>query len=210
MSAVLTEASHKVTDDVHVLSGPSRLEAVRTLEQRHYTRSVPSGKSYYMAYKTALCVWAIPANPYVSRWLVGRDKVVWELSRLWAPDAHAPNLLSETIARAVAVLRQYQPEVEALVSYADPNVGHEGYVYRACGWQFLGQSEETRAYRNVSGEIVARRAFHSGRNHLTKAEILARGFSELKLPGKYRYARGLTRRARAQISGLAHNLGVLL
>lgn len=197
------------TAEARVLTGPDKLEAEKTIKQNHYTHSTPSGKSYYVAYKAALCVWAIPANPYISRWLLGRDKVVWELARLWAPDGHASNLLSETVARAVALLRLYQPEAQALVSYADPNVGHEGYVYRACGWQFLGQSDETRAYRNTSGEIVARRAFHSGSVHMTKAEILARGFSELKLPGKYRYARGLTKGARARISELARKLGTL-
>ena len=164
----------------------------------HYTRSWPSGKSAVFTYEDAIIVFSIPANYLVAQWL-GCDKGrVWELTRLWAPDNHRRNLLTEAIAHAVRGFHQLG-EADALVSYADPNAGHTGGVYKAASWVGLGQSEEARAYRDAEGVIVSRRKFHSGKRSLKKAEILALGYTQLKLPGKLRFARGLNRTGRRAV-----------
>jgi hypothetical protein len=188
---------------IRVLDSPTdRRLAQKQITTNHYTRSVPSGKSHYLAYEDAIIIWSIPANYNISKFLFGsRDYTVWELSRLWAPDDHRPNLLTEAIGQSVKALKQLEPTVDAVVSYADPNAGHLGGVYRAASWLVHGQSEETRAYRGQSGEIVARRAFHSGSKGLRKAEIEALGYTQLKLPGKYRFVRPLTRRAKKSLLG---------
>lgn len=180
------------------------VDAARTLAQgticaNHYTRSVPSGKSLYIQFGDAIVVYSIPANKNISRWLLGEDNAVWELSRLWAPDGHERNLLSRAISESLSAFRSTFPSVQAVVSYADPNAGHRGGVYRAASWIALGQCEESRAYRDAQGTIVSRRAFHSGRRSLRKSEIEALGYVQLKLPGKLRFAKGLTRKARRKI-----------
>jgi hypothetical protein len=170
------------------------------IRHNHYTRSVPSGKRRVYVFEDAIVVFAIPANRNISRWLLGTDNLVWELARLWAPDGHRANLLTEAIAHAVRELRKDEPSVRAIVSYADPNAGHAGGVYRAASWAYLGQCEESRNYKRLSdGHILPRRAFHSGRSALRKSEIEAKGFREIKLPGKHRFARGLTRDARRAV-----------
>ena len=79
-------------DEALVLVGEARPEAIKTIKRRHYTRSVPSGKSHYMRFRDALVVWSIPANNNIARFVLGWDGgVVWELSRLWAPDGHEKN-----------------------------------------------------------------------------------------------------------------------
>ena len=175
--------------------------SVREMRQlvcaHHYTHSIPSGENIFTQFEDAIIIFSRPANKNISRWLLGVDNCVWELSRMWAPDGHRKNLLTEAISVcsdefAKAVRRLSSGECHALISYADPNVGHTGTVYRAASWQYLGQSEECRNYRGPNNEIVSRRSFHSSDRHLTKAEILARGFSELSLPGKHRFARGLS------------------
>ena len=180
-----------------LLTGPyrevERYRAARlTVCEKHYTRSWPSGKTYAVWYEDAVVVFSIPANCNVARWLGCPSNRVWELTRLWAPDGHRKNLLTEAISAAVSQFKTLGV-ADALISYADPNVGHSGGVYKAASWVALGQSEESRAYRGPSGEILSRRKFHSGKKSLTKAEILSRGFREEKLPGKIRFARGLTR-----------------
>jgi hypothetical protein len=96
-------------------------------------------------------------------------------------------------------LLQAEPSILALISYADPNAGHQGGVYRAASWVYLGQSEDNRHYRSASGQIVPRRKFHSGKSFKRKVEIEALGYVEVILPGKHRFARGLTRKARQLI-----------
>ena len=187
-------------DETLPLSGDKKDTARFFIEKCHYAHSVPSGKSYYFCCAGVFYIFAIPANRNISRFLLGSDNGVWELSRMWASDNHKPNALTQGLAIAVAGLRRAQPGIEALVSYADPNVGHEGYVYRAASWAYLGQCEEGRYYRDKAGQVVSRRKFHSGSSGMKKADIEALGYTELKLPGKHRYAKGLTRKARAAIA----------
>ena len=182
-----------------LLFGAERRAAERLICERHYTASVPSGKSYYVPYEDAIVIWAIPANPHLSRFVTRLDDgKVWELARLWAPDGHRPNLLTEAIASAVRTLRLVETDTDAVVSYADPAAGHHGGIYRAASWRYHGRSE-SRAWRSATGEIVARRAFHSGTSFLRKPQIEALGYTQVTTPGKIRFVRPLTRRARRSI-----------
>lgn len=104
--------------------------AAATIRRHHYTHSIPSGKSYYVGFKDAIVVWSIPANKNIACFILGWPGNVWELSRLWAPDGHEKNLLTQAISAAVDVIRKLEAP-DALVSYADPNAGHIGGVYRA-------------------------------------------------------------------------------
>lgn len=176
------------------LLGAERAIMQETIRRNHYTRSVPSGKSHYVQFGDAIVVWAIPANKNIAKFILGWQGNVWELSRLWAPDGHERNLLTQAISAAVKVIVHLE-RPDALVSYADPNAGHTGGVYRAASWLYHGKSEEVRTYRAQDGTTVARRAFHSGRKGLRKAEIEALGYNEEKLPGKERFVRPLSKQA---------------
>jgi len=197
-------------DEALVLVGEARREAIKTIKRRHYTQSVPSGKSHYMRFRDALVVWSIPANNNIARFVLGWDGgVVWELSRLWAPDGHEKNLLTRAISHAVKRLVELE-RPDAVVSYADPNVGHLGGVYRAASWVDHGQSDESRAYRSAEGKILPRRAFHSGQSILSKAEIEQLGYAELNLPGKHRFVRFLSRQARSSRTAKSGRVGIPL
>lgn len=163
--------------------------------QFHYTHSWPSGKTVYYEFEDAIVVFSIPANCMICRWFGADKNRVWELTRLWAPDGHRKNLLTQAISFAVSEFKKLNA-ADVIISYADPNVGHSGGVYKAASWVPLGQSEETRAYRGINGEIVSRRKFHSGRKSMRKSEILALGYHELKLPGKLRFAKGISRKGK--------------
>lgn len=179
-----------------VLDGFERVAAKETITANHYAHSVPSGKSVYVAVGDALFVFAIPANRNIGPFLLGGSGGdVWELARMWAPDHHDV-VLTQAISRAVRLFRGEQPQVCALVSYADPNVGHEGGVYRAASWVYTGQSAEGRYYLSRDGQVVARRKFHSGSRNMSKAEIEALGYVECKRPGKHRFVKGLDKTTR--------------
>ncbi len=178
-----------------LLVGHERDCAIKTIRDNHYTHSVPSGKSHYVQFADAIVVWSIPANKNIAKFILGWDGNVWELSRLWAPDGHWDNLLTQAISAAVKLLVEIE-HPDALVSYADPNVGHSGGVYRSASWIYHGRAAEVRTYQAPSGQLVARRSFHSGRRGMTKAEIEASGYTEIRLEGKARFVRLLSKRAR--------------
>jgi hypothetical protein len=172
------------------------------IRENHYTHSVPSGKSHYVQFEDCVVVWSIPANKNIAKFLLPNGGSVWELSRLWAPNGHRPNLLTQAISYAVKNIRKLE-NPDMLVSYADPNAGHLGGVYRAASWIYHGQSSESRAYRNANGQSVSRRAFHSGKRSLKKAEIEALGYIEEKLPGKHRFIKPLSKTALKQVKNNA-------
>ena len=176
------------------LQDSDRLVAKRVIETFHYTHSVPSGKSHYVKFGDALMVWSIPANKNIAAFVLWDGAKVWELARLYAPDGHQKNLLTMAIKAGIALIKRLE-HPDALVSYADPNVAHLGGVYRAASWVYLGQCSESRNYIDGGGRVFPRRAFHSGKNSMTKKQIEGLGYTELKLPGKHRFAKPLSKRA---------------
>lgn len=169
-----------------------RADAKPVIVGNHYLSSFPSGWTYCYEHEGAVVVYAIPANKNLGPFLFGARHRVLELSRLWAPDGHAPNLLSGAVAASAAALRQ-DTQVDALVSFADPNQGHHGGIYQAASWLYTGQSSETRVYRLADGRTVSRRSFHSGSTSLPPS------VKPVSLPGKHRYVRPLNRHARRDL-----------
>lgn len=92
---------------IEVLSGLRLMQARATVKARHYTRSIPSGKSHWLNFEGAIVVWSIPANCNIGKFLTGGDACsVWELARLWAQDGHEKNLLTRAISAAVRWIRR--------------------------------------------------------------------------------------------------------
>lgn len=182
--------------DAKVLHGLDLSRAKTLISQHHYTRSIPSGKSHFIGHRSAIIVWSVPANKNCASFLLPGivSPRVWELSRLWAPDGHEPNLLTAAIRQAVRLIVRLE-KPDALVSYADPNAGHHGGVYRAASWRYHGQSDESRVYER-DGVLYPRRAFHSGSTFKLKCELESEGFRELKAAGKHRFVRPISDRAR--------------
>lgn len=177
------------------LLGPDLQTAKDLVRDNHYSHSVPSGKSVWVRVADAVMCFSIPANKNIAAFLHGCPMETWELSRLWAPDAHEV-VLTRALSLGVRIFRESQPTVMSLVSYADPNAGHHGGIYRAASWLYTGQSSDGRYWRGPDGDTVPRRKFHSGRSFLNKSEIESLGYEQLNLPGKHRYVRGLTKRSK--------------
>lgn len=170
------------------------------IRTHHYTHSVPSGKSVLFDIGQVIVMFSIPANNNIGQFVFGEPgHTVWELSRMWAPDGHESFALTRAIAEAIREFRLVQPDVEALVSYADPNAGHLGGVYRAASWIYTGQCEDMRVWVSPDGQVHPRRKFHSGHSFLRKPDIEKLGYTEAHLPGKHRFLKGLTWTARRMI-----------
>jgi hypothetical protein len=183
---------------------PSRWTANRDrhladkLRRGHYLRSVPTRPVMFFEYGGAVVCFAVPGSRNIARWLIGKPNSVLELARLWSPDGHAPDLLTKALNAAIKKLRRDHPQCEAIVSYADPNAGHNGTVYRAASWVDFGPIDEAPYYRDGNGKPVSRRAFN-GRIDCPKSAIEAAGYTEEQAQPERRFARGLTRSARKAI-----------
>lgn len=68
----------------------------------------------------------------------------WELSRLYLVDEVPKNAETWLLSKSVKIVRRERPDVEFLLSYADPSVGHAGTVYRASNWRPDGKTDDER------------------------------------------------------------------
>ena len=79
-----------------------------------------------------------PASAPLCRGVCGpeRRSDVIELNRLVLLD-NKPNQASYVVSKAIKML----PKPKVIVSYADTDQGHSGYVYQACNFLFTGTSK---------------------------------------------------------------------
>jgi len=68
----------------------------------------------------------------------------WELARLYLHDEIPKNAETWLIGQSVKWIKHNHPDVQCLVSYADPSAGHKGVIYKAANWQFDGMTDDGR------------------------------------------------------------------
>jgi len=86
------------------------------------------------------CIYSMPAIQINKRY----GGKCWELARLWIDDIMPKNSETWFIAKTIQILRKERPEVEGLVSFADPSAGHSGTIYKAGNWKPDGRQDEER------------------------------------------------------------------
>ena len=116
--------------------------------------------------------------------------MVRELSRFCIhPRFNRKNLGSWFMARVIDSYKQKFPEIKLLISFADPTVGHNGILYRACNWCFDGMTKPSYHYQ--CGPLTWHKRTIWGyakklkikENEFTTAFQLAK----IETKGKYRY-----------------------
>ena len=104
-------------------------------------------------------VFALPPRETAKRYHVS---VAWELARLFIEDGTPKNTETWFMARAIAYVKRERPEVELLISYADPSAGHSGVIYRAGNWIQDGRTDQERKTPRfdyaVGSKIYSRRS----------------------------------------------------
>ncbi len=104
------------------------------------------------------------------------------LSRLWLDDRCGRNSESRVLGVICRSLRRWQPNIKALVAYSDPGAGHEGTIYRAAGFAYLGTSEAMPLYRLPDGTVHHSRTLaHSFGSH-SLAHFQAHGVEVQTVP----------------------------
>lgn len=102
---------------------------------------------------------------YPDRW-----QGVLALSRLAIAPGVPKNACSFLIARSIRLIdRKAWP---CLVTYADKWRGHDGTIYKATGWEYLGLTKPQKTYVDRHGRMVSRKAGPKTRTH---SEMIALG-----------------------------------
>jgi hypothetical protein len=173
---------------------PVASEAIRSLIVReHYLHSMPAAPRYCFGvyvgdglHGAAVFTAGARLGHHV---VTGRPQDVVTLARLWLSDALPPNSESRVLGYLVRWLRR-QTTHKAILSYADPLVGHVGTIYQAVGWLYLGQTDGDAALDVGDGTVVHRRTAYD-RFGTNAVSLLRRtGLPRARWvhrPGKHRY-----------------------
>lgn len=151
------------------------------LLHKHYAKRIPSiSYAFGLIIDNVLngvCTFGFPANyNYNNGKCIFNDYscLTLELNRLVVNDNLPANSLSYFVSRCLKML----PSPCCIVSYADPNNGHNGYIYQATNWIYTGASSIEKIYFLENGEAV------KTRRHIDKKGVVVR--TEKQLP-KNRY-----------------------
>lgn len=130
-------------DELHVAIVSSRLAAETVIEHHYLHRRPPISYAYGLFRGIRLlgvCTFGIPPSRHlqISVCPQSPDQVI-ELNRLWVDDECPRNTESWFVSRC---LQQLPPHI--VVSYADTNEGHAGFIYRALSWHYAGWTDMDR------------------------------------------------------------------
>jgi hypothetical protein len=135
----------------------------------HYSKSMPAGKLIKFGVwendKFIGCViYGRGATPNLGKPYGLQQTEICELVRI-ALDKHETPV-TKIVAETLRKLRTSNPGLRLVVSFADPNQGHTGQIYKAGNWIYTGKSEASKFYK-VHGKIMhPRTAYSLGKNSL--------------------------------------------
>ena len=151
--------------------------------RKHYSHKLPAVSMAFAIYKknhpVGICTFGSPANMNLND--LGGFRTL-ELNRLVVEDGCKKNITSYFLG---SILRQIQGPI-IIISYADRNQGHIGYIYQATNWTYTGQSERAVVYEK-NGTVLHSKTFFDmfGTNKKEKAGEL--GYKIIKTMPKHRY-----------------------
>lgn len=151
------------------------------IAENHYTKSCALGRISYGYFEDnelkGAIVFSQPAGKFVASgiWDKGTQRNTLEFIRMFLDDS-AVIKESQFIGQVIKELRKDMPEVKILVTYADSQAGHVGYIYQATNWIYIGTASDERKIF-IDGVRVHRRMLNSkyGTSSLPRLnEILAK------------------------------------
>ncbi len=186
---------------------PCPLEEVRVfIETHHYSKSINGVKvtqCFTVRHNTRLVGGVIFGAMATTAWKKFADAEwkVLELRRFVLLDEAEHNSESRVIGATLRWLKIHTV-VEVIVSYADPQYGHQGIIYRASNFKYLGVSAADTGFRDTeTGKVYHSRALRTKYKGEYKPfvqrlrEKYANGELEMiSLPGKHCYEYRLVRR----------------
>lgn len=168
-------------------------EANLLLDFGHYLGSSPKAANicYGLFLDSSLigcCVFGKGANQHLSS---GAGGEALELVRLYTVDWAPKNSLSFFMARVIKLFKREHTDIKYLVSFADPNVGHSGTVYKACNWIYTGQIKKDYKYLLSNGSLVHKSKFRCKDGKTEKELAKEAGAIKVHQKGKHRFVLAL-------------------
>ena len=171
-------------------------------ENWHYSKCTPKFKQVWIgAWENGQFIGVVSfgrsSTPYLGSAFNLETTECAELTRIALKDHKAP--VSQIMARAIKMLKKQSPGMRLLVSLADPSQGHNGAIYQAANWVYVGRSSKMTQYyfrdkwRNDSPLM----------RHLQKFPQLKQQLPKRVIEGKYKYLMPLDAEMRKRVLPLS-------
>jgi hypothetical protein len=113
------------------------------VSQFHYSKTMPMNTKigygfYYQNKLMVVITFGAPIGRSVISWLKIPIGTCLELTRVASLDSMPKNTESYCIGKSLKQLKIDLPQIKYLISYADTNEGHCGYIYQASNWKYIG------------------------------------------------------------------------
>ena len=89
------------------------------------------------------------------------ESEVLELRRLCCIDDTPKNTESYFIGKTLRILKNINPELKCIVSYADTNYNHEGTIYKASNFEYKGKTSKGKVIVAKDGSVYHDRAIRT-------------------------------------------------
>jgi len=128
------------------------------LLKKHYAKRMCSISYSFGLFENNLlvgiCTFGMPPTPFFSTLFSGES--YYELNRLCVKDGLDKNSLSYFVSNCLKQMKKC-----VVVSYADPNNGHNGYIYQATNWVYTGAGRvNEKDERGVNRFFFNNKEFH--------------------------------------------------
>lgn len=173
-------------------------------ENWHYSNSIPVGKNCFIGVWEAgsfrgAVVFGWGANKNLSQQYGLEMTECYELVRIAMRDHK--NYVSKVMAISRKMIRGKFETCRLLISYADPEQGHEGAIYQADNWLYLGKTKPSFVYK-VGNKILHKRAY-TGRVFGGRRMRLPPNAVKVPVEGKHKYAYPMDRAMRRRLEKIS-------
>lgn len=140
------------------------------LKKWHYSKTVKGLQQkeiLSLRYKGRLigvCVFSLCSGINTAKKYANTNpKKVYELRRLCLIDNTPKNAESYFIGKCLRYLKQ-NTSIDTIVSYADPNKGHKGIIYKASNFNYLGTQKTNNAVIKLNDKFYHTNIYRNNKN----------------------------------------------
>ena len=176
-------------------------------EAWHYSGTCPASKTIFGFHEGSRFIGVIAfrhpnSNPtslrrYWSRQAMGDENArVSELTRIaLLPQSERKWQTTKMMRLAIRAFRMFEPDVDAIYTYADPAENHDGTLYRAAGYTYLGLATggggKMRYVDNRTGKTIIGRT--TGSRNLMRS---GGDYTIVKRPAKHKFILPISRKCK--------------
>ncbi|QOP66313.1 acetyltransferase [Arthrobacter phage Pippa] len=181
--------------------------ALYAVEHWHYSRCLPAGKLIKIGVWEhdkfiGIVVFSRGATAKLGAQFGFSQTESCELTRVALNKHDAP--VSQIVAYAIKHLKQTNPGLRLIISFADPVQGHHGGIYQAGNWIYTGANKGSTEFV-IKGVQMHMRSVHAKGWKQTLPwihEHVDPRARKVKVPGKHRYIMPLDKQTRRRLKSL--------